>query len=436
MLQRLSLMALLLLIVAACQTAPPPAAGPTIIPFPTMTPGALIRGFLLTPAPRPVEGDGLSNPATAVALANRPTATPDFARCPPAAEVTLPQQPSAGRVIADAVVRYLSDGGSAATLDATIRGQWNILNDNGLVRADLDLTGEGVADVLMSYRAPDDGGSLLIAGCGDGRYNVRYLSSFGGDTPTVIQIGDLNADGRPDILFASQTCAKKDQCTYGTQLITWRPDLARFVSLLERDISSDRLPTVNDVDGDHVSEIVVRRDNPGNSTTGPLRTGVDIYDWNGATYVRSIVQPDPPRFRILVIQDADSAFARLDMNEAIRLYRLALDNANLQPWRSDEGPVLQSYSLYRILLAHSYLDDRQNLDAYQAIVDAYPDPATAPVYAALSTSFWNAFQITNNLHSACVEVQKLIEQKPEALDLLNRYGDRSPTTSADMLCPF
>ncbi len=430
------MMALVLLLIAACQSAPPPAAVSTIMPFPTMTPGVLIRGSLPTAAPRPVEGDGLSNPATAVALANRPTSTPDFARCPPAIEVTLPQQPSTGRVIADALVRYLSDGGSASTLEGSLRAQWNILNEGGLVRADLDLTGEGVPDLLIAYRAPDDGGSLLIAGCGDGRYNIRYLSSFGGDTPTVIQIGDMNADGQPDILFASRTCVKKDQCTYGTQLITWRPDLARFVSLLERDIESDKLPTVSDVDGDRISEVVVRRDNPGNAQTGPLRTGVDIYDWNGASYVRSIVQPDAPRFRILVVQDADQAFTKLDMNEAIRLYRLALDNANLQPWRTDEGPALQSYALYRILLAHSYLDDKQNLDAYQAVVDAYPDPAAAPIYAALSTSFWNAFQITNNLHSACLEVQKVVEQKPEALDLLNRYGDRSPKFNAETLCPF
>jgi hypothetical protein len=54
----------------------------------------------------------------------------------------------------------------------------------------------------------------------------------------------------------------------------------------------------------------------------------------------------------------------------------------------------------------------------------------------MATTYWNALQVTNNLHSACLEVQAIIRERPEALNLLNRYGSRSPTYSAEMLCPF
>jgi hypothetical protein len=54
----------------------------------------------------------------------------------------------------------------------------------------------------------------------------------------------------------------------------------------------------------------------------------------------------------------------------------------------------------------------------------------------MSIAFWDALQVTNNLHSACLEVQDIIRARPEALSLLNRYGSRSPTYTADELCPF
>jgi hypothetical protein len=51
-------------------------------------------------------------------------------------------------------------------------------------------------------------------------------------------------------------------------------------------------------------------------------------------------------------------------------------------------------------------------------------------------AFWNALQVTHNLHSACVEVQAIINAWPEAVGLLNRYGSRSPVYNASDLCPF
>jgi hypothetical protein len=44
--------------------------------------------------------------------------------------------------------------------------------------------------------------------------------------------------------------------------------------------------------------------------------------------------------------------------------------------------------------------------------------------------------VTNNLHSACLEVQDIITARQEALTLLNRYGSRSPTYTATDVCPF
>jgi hypothetical protein len=44
--------------------------------------------------------------------------------------------------------------------------------------------------------------------------------------------------------------------------------------------------------------------------------------------------------------------------------------------------------------------------------------------------------VTNNLRSACVEVQAIISTRPEAVGLLNRYGSESPVYEAGDVCPF
>ncbi len=322
---------------------------PTAIPFPTMTPGRVVEGVLPPVVGLPLDGSGMANPATAVALANQPTQTPNYAACPSSASPSLPPLPSTGREISTAITNFLSNGGSAGALADGVRA-WGLLGDTGVIRADVDFTGGDVPDVLITYLAPDDGGTLLVLGCVNGIYSPLYQAITGDETPEIIAVGDLNYDSLPDVLFSSRQCAAGDteDCSYRTQLITWQPSSGRFISLLNGAITSASPPTINDVDTDNVSEIVVRLTDPGNTTTGPLRTGVNIYDWNGAVYVLSIIQLDPPRFKIQVLQEADRAFQRLDTEQAISLYQLAQSDTSLRYWFNDEPDILNAYAFYRL----------------------------------------------------------------------------------------
>lgn len=429
---------LVLVLLAACQPTAPISTAPTAISFPTMTPGRLIQGVLPTVIALPLDGAGLANPATAVALANQPTPTPNYAACPAPAAPTLANRPATGREMSADITRFLAEGGTAAALDQALRTEWDVLGDTGVVRGEADFTGEGIAEVLVSYTAPDDGGTLLIFGCLNGLYMPLYQSITGGPAPELIELGDMNYDSRPEVLFASYECSieNPEDCEYRTQLLNWLPSDGRFVSLLNTPVNGPQPPTANDVDNDNVLEVVMREDNPGTAATGPLRTGVNIYDWNGTNYVLSIVQLDPPRFQIQVVQEADRAFARQDAEQAITLYNLALSDTDLRFWTNDEPTTLKAYIYYRLLVAYAYTEDDNLLSTYQAALAAFPDAATAPVYIALINTFWNGWQVTNNLNSACREVQAIIASRPEAISLLNRYGSRSPIYSAQDLCPF
>lgn len=421
---------------AACQPALPTSSQPTVIPFPTVTVGRAIRGVLATPESLLLDGGSLSNPATAIAAANQPTATPNYTACPQIIDTQPGGPPATARDTADSILAYLTDGGAPDRLQA-ILDEWNLLGEQGLARADLDLTGEGVPEVITSYVSADGTGALLIAGCANGQYiQLFQISSLEGTAPEIITAGDMNFDQQTDILYSILRCEGEDICEYQTQLITWSPLVGRFVSLLSPPISSTARPEIRDIDNDQVWEIIVRLRSAGNSETGPLRTGVNIYDWNGAAYLLSIAQPDPPRFTIQIVHEADRAFARREMENAIALYTLALDDETLEPWHNDDPFILRGYILYRLLLASAYVEDANLLGRYQQLVDAYPEPGARPVYVEMGESFWNALQVTNNLHSACLEVIELIGQRADALDLINRYGSRSPTYVPTELCPF
>lgn len=426
---------LILIFLAACQQTPasaPPA--PTAIPFPTMTPGRTIRGDLPTVVALSLDGQ-LANPATAVALANRPTATPGYANCPSAASPLLADTPSSGREMADEIARFLSAGGTPLALATALRDDWGVLGDVGVVRADVDFTGEGVADVLATYIVPGEGGALQVLGCANGRY-ITYNLTTTDTVPQIIYSGDMNADTHADILFANQSCTGQDEadCNFQTQLITWRD--GRFTSLLDGTIISQNLPEIADFDNDRVLEIIVRMTSTGTPVTGPLRTGVTIYDWNGANYTRSITQLDPPRFRIQVLQQADRNLKRGDTQAAISLYQQALANDELRNWFNDDPDVLKSYTLYRLLTTYAFTENEDLLSLFQTIQQNYPDPSNAPVYVTLSNGFWNALQVTGNLRSACLEVQDIIKARPEVLGLLNRYGENGVKYTANDLCPF
>jgi hypothetical protein len=304
-----------------------------------------------------------------------------------------------------------------------------------VLRSNLDLTGEGTPDVLATYLVPAEGGALLVLGCANGQYIPLYRASTG-SIPQIIHLGEMNLDNRGDILFASRECLDADNCNFRSQMLSWGPDEGQFVSILSTPILSQNLPDVIDIDNDRILEIVVRMTSTGTAQTGPLRTGVSIYDWDGTSYTRSIVQLDPPGFRIQVLQQADRDLAQGNTRNAITLYELALRDETLRNWFNDDQSVLRAYALFRHLTTYAFTEDDDLIQAYQAIQQQFPDPANAPVYAMLANAFWNTLQSSGNLRNACVEVQGIIGLRAEALELRNRYGQQGPVYTAEQLCPF
>lgn len=441
---RFYILILLMALVAACQPAPQTAQSPTIQPFPTMTVGQVVRGELGTPGLRP-DFNVLPNPATAVALANRPTATPNRGLCPTIREAgELGDFPSSRDAAINAMLTFLNEGGEPERLQQRIISEWEAFGEAGFFRDDVDLTGEGEGELIIGYIAPGDVGTLLILGCEVGRYVLRYEAIADGNTPPeLVWVDDLNNSPQDEIVLASRICLDAEFCEFQTQILTWDAASGRFVSLLDETILTLEMPSVRDIDNDQVNEIVFALDSNGNSATGPLRTGVNVYDWNGSNYRLSYFELDPPRYHIQVVQEGDKFFSRLEMFDAVSLYELALDeDENFGYWFNDGATTVDSYALYRLVLAYSYNSQGLQISNTLArINERFPleegeTEEDLPIYVQLTRIFADSLTITNSLRAACTEVRDFLETDDQALNLLNRYGSRSPTYTALDLCPF
>lgn len=436
---------IIVILLAACQPVQAPAY-PTDIPFPTMTVGQRVDGQLSSSGSNPQQFlPGQSNPATAAALANRPTPTPDSSACPAQVpDVELGAFPDSRVSAIDSMVRFLNSGGSSQALRDAILSEWNAFSEAGYLRDDVDLTGEGRAEIVLGYIAPGDVGTLLVFGCQAGRYVQLYESIADGiEPPVLIALGDMNNEKPNELILARRECRDADTCDYQTQVIQWMYTVGRFVNLIPNTLLSLNVPAMRDMDNDSVQEIVITLDSSGTAATGPLRTGINIYDWDGQFYVLSIVQLDPPRYRIQVIHEGDRAFSRLEMETAIAAYQIAIrDNDELRYWFND-GPINEiSYALYRLILAYAYTGNGggilETVARLQADFPLAEDQtiADAPIYVQMANRFVDALTITGDLHESCLEVQAIISENSDAVDFMNRYGSRSQSYTALDLCPF
>lgn len=426
------------LTIAACQpSGTEPVFAPTIVPFPTVTPGYEINGVL--PARSALESQ-IANPATAVALAAQPSPTPNTGACPAEGSPTLPtSRPTNDEGIVNTILDYLSGGGAPLALVARMRGSWDIMDTDGFIE-NIDLTNDGTPEILIGYTTPAERGKLIILGCEEGRYLLRYEAESDEATPPdMLLYQDMNFDSMPEALFTVRVCNPTgESCRYETRVITWSLNLGRFLSLTSGNIISDVQPNINDSDNDEVLEIIIRQEDDGDAQTGPLRTGTNIYDWNGSVYVLAFVQLDPPEYRIQSVYEADRFFREGRYTQALSFYEQVISDASLREWYADDDEILPAYALYRALITRAFIGS--TLEQLQAIFDSSfeltDDPLDVPIFVDLSGVFFGEYQRTEDISAACAEALIFIEGQPDVLDLLNRYGDRNPTYTAQDLCPF
>jgi hypothetical protein len=446
------------------------APTPTSRAFSTATPGGRLSVWLVTPTgqfappttptPGGVTGGNPVGPnATATAAiatiqaatqtAAAPAPAPYFqpTECPPLGSPALPPPPQEFNDYSVVIGRYLSAGGPAAVLEATLRNWGTITDRGGVVQADTDLTGDGVLEVIVTLFNPGtyneeallNAGQLLVYGCDSGGYRLLYKTSFntGLALPELLRVGDMNTDVKNELVYFTETC-NGSSCYKEGKILSWNAIVGAF-----EELNNGQIVAINgrigiaDIDGDGVLELTAAINPPGTTTTGPGRSVVDTWDWNGMDYVLALrEEPSGARYRIHAIYDADDLLRDGQWRPAILAYDEARRNQGLLSWTvANEYEVLRAYAAFKIMVTYAALKNGRAEDWFNTVQGENAPGTAGHGFAQMAQAFMDNFRTTNDARAACAQAISA-GATTNVLGVLNSYGYSNRSYTLNDLCPF
>jgi len=461
--------AILALVALACGAAPG-GATPTAS-FTTATPGGRLSVSLIETQGAGAGAPGLAGTPIAGIAEITPTSpiAPEAARCPAPGQAALPQAAPAFVQLPETLLTYLSGGGPATILEATLRGWGAITEFGGLVRADRDFTGDGVPEVFVvaldpanAARSPQPG-DVLIFGCDDGDYRLLYRAGTAQEvgSPLIVSADDLTGDGINDMVYASSACPAGN-CLTTVSIIGWSPRLESFEPLVAETISQPYAGVrIEDSDGDTMPEVIVTVGSAAPLEAGPQRLRTLTYGFNGTLFALAGEQTAPAQFRIHVLHEADDLLVSRAYNDAVARYNTAINDTTLKSWQyPSEASYLSAYARFRLVVAYTLSDSwGQAQSTHDQLIADFTFPPTpvpegqplipAPpgflpfddgrpgvAYARMANLFWTEVNASRDVRRACASVIAYASSNPAALDPLNSFGTSNRTYSPRDLCPF
>jgi hypothetical protein len=438
-------------------------------PFSTATPGGRLSVWMITPTgqvgppvtptPAAVGGGNPVGPnATATAaIATIQAATQTAAAPPPAPNYqpnecpapAIPPPPPRPEEIGEYSVvigRYLSAGGSPTVLEATLRNWGAITDKGGVVQADTDLTGDGVPEVIITLYNPLaynvdallNAGQLLVYGCDKGGYRLLYMteSNPGIAIPELVRVGDMNTDVKAELVYFTETC-NGTLCYKEAKILSWNSIVGAFEELNNGQIIAvNGRISVADVDGDGVLELTAQINPPGTAITGPPRSVVDIWDWNGVDYLLARRDPAGSRYRIHAMYDADDLLKAGQWRPAILAYDAARRDNTLQSWTiPGETEILRAYADFRIMSTYALLKNGRAETWFTTLQSDSPPGSPGYGFAQMGMAFMDNYRATQDARAACAQAISMAAGT-NVLSVMNSYGTNNRSYTLNDLCPF
>ena len=410
------------------------------------------------------------SPTSAATEAPSPSASP-----PP---LTPQPSPTEGAAATDwagmiaGVAEYLTANGGSADCLAGLFAEWNMPSDGtpSCVAADLDGDGDdGYVVRLTRLPGPTDSrgysgtwlaGEILIFDHDPGAYSpvfnladLLYPCPYPPcgepvlSNPVIYSVQDLNDDAIPELVFTSGHCGAHT-CFINLHIFTKRD--GAYVSLLTPQqgsggfvsvpLADDQL-RVEDIDGDGISEIVLRQGMVASAGAGPQREAVLVYSWDGEKFVLTHTTYDQSNAELyalyFLIRDADDAFIRASYSDASALYREALEQPDLPDnyFGAGDSAELRAYARFRIGLSFAGTGDPPS--ALMALDDTVAADPQA-LHSRLAERFRDAYAPASDMAAGCSAALAFVDENADAFRQVWEYGYANPNVGVERtpLCPF
>ena len=307
-----------------------------------------------------------------------------------------------------------------------------------------DVTGDGQRDVVVSYtnlQQPPQG-ALLIFTCNGSQYILSHtvLSAEGGQTPRLLHIQDLNANGLHEVVYSSTQCGAHT-CFEDLQILGWNNGV--FEPLLAGSTADQPYPSfkLTDFDEDGIYDLEVVGTAIGSVGAGPQRDQINIWKYDSASSRWAVAEQTlaSSPFRIHLVHDAEAAMDRGEYLIASLLFQQVIEDDTLIEWANEEQEynTLAAYAYYKRIVAALFQSDRPGgLALYGEMAEIYED---SPQYGFVEMA--DAFLANSELISledSCTSAREYASSHPAlVLDPLGSevYGYANPDFAPADVCP-
>jgi len=427
-------------LVAGTMTGCLPAAAPTPVSPSTPTAG---EAGVTPPAPSPTPV------STAVPTRSAP------AECPVPSGTPIPPDLADPASTAQAILGFLNGGGSPSALPDLLRVALRAAGPEDPAVL-IDLNGDAWLDVAVatsdlvnpqgSRRAPSAllraatlqagrRGSIFVFYCQDEGYILGEPTLSDPDrVPVLHGVADLTGDQVDDLLVGWRTCGAHScfedfsaLSAAGTQIQVHRLEPSADLPYPEVDLpATGRVSII----GTGIASV----------GAGPFRRLTRTWAWDAP--LQSLVLAsevlEPPRYRIHVLLDAETASRRGEWTTALDLYhRVVLDDALLD-WVDPvaERAHLTGYSMFRVVVTYVQMGDQGDAQvAYGILQNQYFAGSVGRAYADLAQAFWETFSANGDLARSCLAARAFAAaHTTEVLDPLY-FGYANPAYTPEDVCP-
>jgi hypothetical protein len=339
------------------------------------------------------------------------------------------------------LLAYLNQGASPSDLEDLLRDR-HLLASEESGFADQDLTGDGFYDLAVSVLDPQSQevlppGTLLIYVCVVDEYRLSFTTPVEAvyGAPIIHGTADLNGDGVAELVIGRETCGAHT-CFQELQVLTWNGQA--FENKLQGETEDLPSPKVELREGQ--GEIAVTAEGIHSVGAGPFRRISRTWVWDAAAgaFVLAEEARLPSDFRIHILHDADRAATRGDYERAIELYQQVITDEGLDDWvdPATERANLSAYAHFRTVHAHLARGDVEAAQsAFQRLQASFPPGSTGDGYAVMGEAFWNEYERSRDLASACEAAQRYAgTHKTQVIEPLT-FGYANPTYTPADLCP-
>jgi hypothetical protein len=172
---------------------------------------------------------------------------------------------------------------------------------------------------------------------------------------------------------------------------------------------------------------------------GPFRRFTRTWAWDPASQSFRLVSdvPEPPRYRIHVLLDADAAARRGDAQTALDLYHRVVLDDSLQDWLDPaaERANLAGYAMFRVVLTYLQMHDEGDAQkAYGILQNQYPSGTVGRAYASMATAFWDVYTETNDQALGCQEARDFAESHADDVLTPLNFGYANPAYMSADVC--